>query len=142
MNRRMLMVVLAVVALGFVTGSTAEAGGGGGGSKKANRITVQNNQAVGNADMGVIWLPNDQDPRTWTQAKFLAKGGKPVSAGKSHTFPNVAPGAGKVWVFSSVGVPPLSDSEPYSVKGGSSLNYEITGDDGVFNVLGPTILQK
>lgn len=128
MNRRTLMAVLAVVALGFVMSSTAEAGGGGG-SKKNATIKVNNGQLAPNDPVGVIVLPGNKtpDPAWNTVAKFQAAGGKVVSAGQSVSF-SVAPGFGNVWVINSDGAPAPVNS-PYNVSTGKTYTYLILGTD-------------
>lgn len=128
MNRRTLMAVLAVVALGFVMGSTAEAGGGGGAKKNAT-IKVNNGQAAGNVDMAVICLPNNQQPNpAWTAAQFLAAGGKTISPGDTVSFTR-APGWGKVWVISNAAGGPFVASAPFSTSAGKTYTYLINGTD-------------
>lgn len=130
MNRRTLMAVLAVVALGFVMGSTAEAGGGGGAKKNAT-IKVNNGQLAGNMDMAVICLPTNQVPNPAWQtnpAQFTAAGGKTVSAGATIPF-TLAPGWGNVWVISPALGGPFVVSAPFSTSAGKTYTYLINGTD-------------
>ncbi len=137
MNRRTLMAVLAVVALGFVTGSTAEAGGGGG-TKKSVTIRVNNGQ-VGQPDQGVIVLPKNQVPNgLWTPAQFIAAGGQTVSGGNTVSF-KLAPGWGNVWVIGNVVGPVynVGAPAPYTVSAGKTYTYLLGGTDLV-----PTVKQQ
>lgn len=133
MNRRTLVMILAVMAAGFATVSTAEAGGGGGKTKK-NVIYVVNQQFANAPPVAqnVIWLPAGQAPLTTVPAitnlaTFLAKGGHVLAPGGSTTFPNVAPGSGNVFVLDSVFV--ATGSAPYTVKSGTQLLYTVEGVD-------------
>ena len=134
MNRRTLVMVLAFMAAGFATVSTAEAGGGGGKAKK-NVIFVVNQQVdtpPALATQFVIWLPNGQNPTNQllvnNAVAFAAKGGKPLTVAGNVIFPNVAPGSGAVWVLDSFYN--VTGSAPYTVKSGSQLAYTVTGGDG------------
>jgi hypothetical protein len=136
MNRRILMTVLAVVALGFVTGSTAEAGGGGGGAKKSATIYVNNGQAVSQVNqMAVISLPNGQTPNpAWTSSQFLAAGGQVVSAGASVKPIKLAPGWGNVFTWDSTNLAPVGPAvamQPYSLSAGKSSTYQIGGTNAL-----------
>jgi len=125
--------VLAFMAAGFATVSTAEAGGGGGKAKK-NVIFVVNQQVdtpPALTTQFVIWLPNGQNPTNQllnNAVAFAAKGGKPLTVAGNVIFPNVAPGSGAVWVLDSLYN--VTGSAPYTVKSGSQLAYTVTGGDG------------
>ncbi len=141
MNRRTLITALAVMAFGFATVSTAEAGGGGGKTKK-NAIYIVNAQAIAEPAQLVIWLPNSSTlATTGTYDQLIAAGAKYIGPGQTlKLFPNVAPGSGHVYVFPSQGVqlgtvvPGPDDSEPYTVKSGTTLGYTIAGVDGAATI--------
>lgn len=131
MNRRTLLTILAVMAFGFATVSSAEAGGGGG-KNKANVIYVVNQQfGTGVVPQNVIWLPNGQTPVNQLiegdGVAFAAKGGKVLPLGGNVTFPRVAPGSGAVWLLDSTYG--TQGSAPYKVKSGAKLAYSVGGSD-------------
>lgn len=145
MNRRTLVMALAVMVAGFATVSTAEAGGGGG-KTKPNAIYIVNAQAgAPNPAQLVIWLPTASTlPVTGTYDELYAAGAKYIAPGQTlKMFPNVAPGSGNVWVFPFQGLAPgaaipfASHSKPYTVKSGTTLGYTISGLDGLTTVITP-----
>ncbi len=132
MNRRTLMTVLAVVALGFVAGSTAEAGGGGGGAKKSATIYVNNGQPLTETgNMCVIALPKNQQPDpTWGAPQFKAAGGQIVAAGTSVAPIKLAPGWGNVFTWDVNDPAPAGAaiaSAPWNLSAGKSSTYAIGG---------------
>lgn len=141
MFRTFLMTVLAVVAIGFGVGSTAEAGDGGGGvvrpgyvrpytgSKRQAGVTVFN-KCSDRLPVYVLWLPSGStvDPLNLTRAELLALGARPVETGYifGTTVPELAPGDGFLWAFDgaggSFGVLPAT-----LVRGPDSNYFKITG---------------
>jgi hypothetical protein len=117
MLRTFLMTVLAVVAIGFGVGSTAEAGDsgtfiGGGyirpytGSKRQAGVTVLNNSSD-RLPVYVIWVPSGStvNPLNLSLAELLANGARPVVPEFifGTTIPELAPGDGVLWAFDGVG---------------------------------------
>jgi len=128
MNRRTLLALMAVMALGLISQTAAEAGGGGGGSKKNATVKVYNNQTGANAATeGVLFLASGKAVPT-NQTEFTAAGGKPVSPSTTPvTFP-VPAGKGTMIV---AGLTALSGTvpQPYSFSAGKTYTYVIGGDD-------------
>ena len=118
MFRTFLMTVLAVVAIGFGVGSTAEAGDTGvitpgvyyirpyTGSKGQAGITVFNN-CGDDLPVYVIWAPSGStvNPLNHNLAELLAMGARPVNKGVflGTTIPGLAPGEGFLWAFDGNG---------------------------------------
>jgi len=133
--------VLAVMAAGFATVSTAEAGGGGG-KTKPNAIYIVNAQAAPELNQLVIWLPNSSTlATTGNYNQLYAAGAKYIAPGQTKKlFPNVASGSGQVYVFASQGilagtvVPGVNAQSPYTVKSGTNLGYTIAGTDGLATI--------
>ena len=117
MFRTFLMTVLAMVAIGFDVGSTAEAGGvfsrcGGGGyntgSKKLAGVTVYH-RCWDDATVYVMWLPSGStvDPRdpALSLNDLMDMGARPVNFYfiMGTTIPDLAPGDGVLWAFDGNG---------------------------------------
>ena len=134
MNRRTLLALMTVMALGLISQTTAEAGGGGGGSKKNATIKVVNTQPAGNADQYVLALPAGK-PVPANAAAFQAAGGKAVSPGQTVTLPPTPAGAGQIIVTNAAAVGTVTT--PYNVSGGKTYTYLIGGVDGA-----PTIQKQ
>lgn len=140
MFRTLLMTVLAVVAIGFGVGSTAEAGDSGGvippgyirpytGSKRQAGVTVFN-KCSDRLPVYVLWLPSGSTvvPPNLTLGELLALGARPVDAGFifGTTIPGLAPGDGVLWAFDGVGG--SFGVLPESLHRGPDSNYfNITG---------------
>ena len=129
MNRRIVLALMAVMALGLISQTAAEAGGGGGGSKKNATVKVYNNQTgVGQATEGALFLASGKAVPT-TQADFTAAGGKPVSPSTTPvTFP-VPAGKGTMIVAGLLVGISGTVTQPYSFSAGKTYTYVIGGDD-------------
>jgi len=127
MNRRIVLALMAVMALGLISQTAAEAGGGGGGSKKNATVKVYNSQTGGGAvTEGVLFLASGKAVPT-TQAAFTAAGGKPVSPSTTPvTFPVPA---GKGTMIVADALPPTGSVDQfYNFSAGKTYIYVIGGD--------------
>lgn len=136
MFRTLLMTALAVVAIGFGVGSTAEAGESGNfsdgpysGSKKYAGVTVFH-RCSDLSTVYVLWLPSGSTvvPQNLTLAELLAIGARPVDPWflMGTTLPGLAPGDGVLWAFDGVGG--SFGSLPATIARGPDSNYfKITG---------------
>jgi len=125
MNRRTLLTLAAVMALGLISQTAAEAGGGGGGSKKNATVKVYNTQPATEAAEGVLFLASGKAVPT-TQPAFTAAGGKPVSPSPKPVTFTVAPGAGTIYVTDGVADPVTL---PYAFSAGKTYTYTIGGNN-------------
>jgi hypothetical protein len=144
MFRTLLMTVLAVVAIGFGVGSTAEAGGGGvivpgghvvkpfRGTKSHASVTVIND-CGDNLPIYAIWLPSGSGVNVFNLdlGQLLALGARPVLPGSINatTIPMLDPGDGVLWAVDGVGggfgclpstIARWPDSNYFTVTGQSS----------------------
>ena len=112
MFRKLLMTVLAVVAIGFGVGSTAEAGdlpgfiyyapNNAAGKHKTRYITVAND-CSDTSPVYVVWLPSDVLIYTLDLPQLLDRGARPVNPGQTTTLVLRSPGEGSIWAFDRAG---------------------------------------
>jgi hypothetical protein len=140
MNRRNVILSLAVVAMGFFAVATpAEAGGN---AKKTQIVKVTGDQGVGNINIVIFLSQAERLKAGQNDAYYLSKGGAYVANGVTRNF-IVPVGAGTVWVVPNTGREWAFGPEqhmPYVVKNGVTSQYSVELIDG--NVNNPTITSK
>ena len=142
MNRRNVIMTLAMVAMGFFAVATpAEAGG-----KKYQTVRVTGRQGAGKPANIVIFVANAEELKSnQSDAYYLSKGGAFVPNGVTRVFV-VPEGAGTVWVVPKTRatwvfgpeqhIPYVVNSTTYNrygveLIGGNPANPKIVHDSGV-----------